>query len=126
MIIWSGWGVLTAVLALIGAVAGDQALQPLIAPLSPALPANSGIAIGLLLAALANGLIASRLNGPGRELIDAQTGQRVVLRRRNSLFFIPMRYWTAVLLVLAVGSLFLPKTDTPSNTSAALSSRSAG
>ncbi len=44
-----------------------------------------------------------RLNGgPGRVLTDQATGQTVVLRRRHSLFFIPMQWWSVSLAIAEV------------------------
>ncbi len=50
-----------------------------------------------------------RLNGrPGCELIDPKTGGRVVLRRRRTLFWVPMQYMSGVLLFVAVFVFFAP------------------
>jgi hypothetical protein len=46
-----------------------------------------------------------RLNtAPGRTVIDKQTGQEISLRRKHSLFFVPMEYWGPI---VAVGGLLL-------------------
>ena len=111
MIVWSGWGVLTVIFGLLGVLAGRAGLEPLLLRLNSSLPLNTGLAIGLLAAALVNGFVALRLGSAGRELIDAQTGQRAVLQRPNTLFFIPMRYWSVVFLVLAIAALFAPAID---------------
>jgi hypothetical protein len=44
-----------------------------------------------------------------RELVDVNTGERVVLSSGggNSLFFVPMEYWAAIFLVLGVVFLFI-------------------
>lgn len=63
------------------------------------------------MAAIVNWFVGVRLNNrPGRELIGTKTGQRVVLRRRNTLFFVPMQFWSVPLLVLGSASLFNPAT----------------
>ena len=115
MIVWSGWGVLTVIFGLLGVLAGRAGLEPLLVRLSSSLPPNTGLAIGLLAAALVNGFVALRLGSAGRELIDARSGQRVVLRRPNTLFFIPMRYWSVVFVVLAIAALFAPAIDDAPN-----------
>ena len=62
-----------------------------------------GLVAGLLAAAVVNWFVGIRLNNrPGRELIDAKTGERVVLRRRHSLFFVPMQWWSVPLAAGAV------------------------
>ena len=126
MIIWSGWGVLTVIFGLLGVLAGRAGLEPLLLRLSSSLPPNTGLAVGLLAAAVVNGFVALRLGSAGRELIDARTGQRVVLRRPNTLFFIPMRYWSVVFLALAIAALFAPAIDDAPGQAASLSRPSAG
>ena len=44
-----------------------------------------------------------------RELIDEKTGDKVTLHRQSSLFFIPFRYWTYILLGIGVLSFFINK-----------------
>jgi hypothetical protein len=102
MIIWSGLGILTAVIALLGFAGGGALIK--------VLPQPYAIPAGLLIAAAVNFAFASWASDPskGREMIDAKTGQRIILLRRHSLFFIPVRYWTyiiavAALLLLAAG-----------------------
>lgn len=98
MIIWSGWGVLTALFA-VGAVAGGVLLEAVLRPIG--LPAQSGLIIGWLIAAVVNWLVGTRLNnGPARELVDPRTGQHVILRRRHTLFWIPMQYYSVLMVIL--------------------------
>ncbi|WP_419899351.1 hypothetical protein [Roseomonas sp. USHLN139] len=103
MIIWQGWGILTLLIlggvpalgvALLGAAMGSRP-----APLPFTL---ATLALVLLGGAL-NWWVGRRLNGgPGRELIDARTGQRVLLRPRHALFWIPMQYWSVLSLLAAL------------------------
>ncbi|MGU3538044.1 hypothetical protein [Methylobacterium sp. A54F] len=100
MIIWSGWGFLPVLFGGLGMVAGVL-LDPLLARLG--LPAQSGLIVGWLAAAAVNGWVGTRLNGgQGRELIDPTTGQRVILRRRHTLFWIPMQYYSVLMLLLGI------------------------
>jgi hypothetical protein len=114
MIVWSGFGFVTAIIAIVCLVLGA----------STGLPAQAEAAAGLLTAAAINFLFVRWVDDPGRgrEMIDAQTGQRVYLRRRNSLFFIPVRYWTYILFALAILSLVvqqLPRKTAPQTPSQA-------
>ena len=98
MIIWSGWGLLTAVFAFIGAVLGvisGSFLGPM-----------GGGVIGGCLAAYLNHIVAKSA-GKGKVLIDPATNQEVHLKKSNSLFFIPMSWFTPLLLLggLAFGIL---------------------
>lgn len=98
MIVWSGWGVLTALFA-VGGVAVGILIETVLR--SVGLPAQSGLVLGWLIAAIVNWLVGTRLNnGPVRELVDPRTGQRVILRRRHTLFWIPMQYYSVLMLIL--------------------------
>lgn len=68
------------------------------------------LAAALLVAAAVTWLWGSRLNrGPGRTVIDKQTGREEVLGGpgRHRLFFVPMQYWGPILAVGALVSLIL-------------------
>ena len=105
MIIWRGWGVLTiAIVVLVGG---------LVTAISFNLLKETGrfvglaFTAGLVAAALVNWFVGRRLNSaPGRELMDPATGQRVVLRRSHDLFFVPMEWWSVLLLIGALISFF--------------------
>ena len=102
MIVWSGWGFLTVLFAVSGAVLGN-ALKPVLDRSFVHLPGSTGLAVGLLAAACVNWLVGMRLNrAPGRDIIDAKAGQRLVFRRPNSLFWIPMQYVSVLMLIAAV------------------------
>jgi hypothetical protein len=98
MIIWSGWGVLSALIAAI-AFAGGVLLNLQLPRVG--IPAPTGLVLAWLVGASANWVLGKRLNGrPGREMIDARTGQRVLLVRKHTLFWIPMQYYSIPMLVL--------------------------
>ena len=102
MVIWSGLGILALVFAVLGAI-GGAGLVNSTGGLGLGLPEDVGIALGLGVAAVVNWFVGVGLNRrAGRELIDAQTGERVVLRRRHRLFWVPMQYWSVVMAVFAV------------------------
>lgn len=100
MLIWSGWGILVALFAMAGLVGGallDQA-DPMLK--------GYGVPLGAVLAAALTFGLASWLGrDAGRVLVDPATGQQVVLRRRDSLFFIPVRIWTYIFL--GMGAIML-------------------
>ncbi|KQP40055.1 hypothetical protein ASF49_21355 [Methylobacterium sp. Leaf104] len=104
MIIWSGWGMVSALIggaALVISVLLDPALARL------GVPTPTGVVLVWLAAAFANWTLGIRLNGrPGRELIDPRTGERVVLRARHTLFWIPMQYYSVLMLLLGALAAF--------------------
>lgn len=63
-------------------------------------------AIALALAAAVVWFVGTWLNSrPGRELVDAHTGERVVFARRHTLFFLPVQYFA---IVVGIAALVLP------------------
>jgi hypothetical protein len=107
---WSGLGFLTVAFGFGGGVAGSL-LSDLIQggtahndPMDTLL-----IAAGLLAGAIANWFCGRRLNAhPDRVLIDEATKQRVILRRRHNLFWLPMQWWSIPIAILAVLIAFTP------------------
>lgn len=100
MIIWSGWGalsVLIAGVALVLSVLVDPALARF------GIPTPTGVVALWLSAAALNWIVGTRLNArPDRELVDPRTGQTVILRARHTLFRIPMQYLSVLMLLLGV------------------------
>ncbi len=103
MIVWSGLGFLGL---LIPIVTGPLAVFLANAIFGPAYGATHmwPLALGVLIGAGLVYLLSVRLDQPGRLLIDPATGQRVIMKSRHTLFWIPLR-WIAV--VTAVIGLFL-------------------
>lgn len=92
MIVWSGLGFLVPAIAfaiwvimnlMVDGMYGDGAdAERVVAS-----------AIALLLSAPAIWFSGKALEGPGRVVIDKETGEEMILRPRHTLFFIPMKYW---------------------------------
>jgi len=103
MIVWRGYGFLVVLLAVAGMVLGQLGVEALPEGYRP-----GGAFVGLVLAAaLVYGL--HRLieaKQPARVLVDKNTGQEVVFKPKHDLFFIPLKYWSLVLVVLAVVQFF--------------------
>ena len=98
MIIWSGWGMLSALIAGAGLI-GSVLLDPALARLG--IPTPTGVILVWVAAAGFNWWLGTRLNNrPGRELLDPRTGQTVILRSRHTLFWIPMQYVSVLMLCL--------------------------
>ena len=90
MIIWSGWGVLSIVFAVIGIVVGGI--------VGSVAGAMGGGVVGGAVAAVLNHFVAKAL-GTGKIMIDPATNQQVMLKKSNSLFFIPMTWFTGIFLI---------------------------
>jgi len=80
---------------LVGGIVGNAA----------GLSSRQRITIGIceVLAAIALWFTGVRLNrDTERRLVDPKTGQGVIIRRRHTLFWIPMQYWAPVLALIGV------------------------
>jgi hypothetical protein len=94
--VWTGWGILVVLYALVALVVGTVVRNAAGGSL------RAGLTIGLceVLAAVAVWFTGVLLNGQTDPvLVDANTGKQVRLRRRHTLFWIPMQYWAPILAV---------------------------
>jgi len=93
-LVWQGWGILSVFIPVLCTV------------LFAGLPNGLGIGIGLLVGATANAYIGHRLNNqPGQVLVDKNTGAEVVLRKKHTLFYVPMQYVSVLWAVLGIFAL---------------------
>lgn len=97
LLIWSGWGLVTGAILGIGILFGIKVLGPEIG-------LEYGGALGLTLAAAVNFPIGRFLNNPNKDriVVDEVTGERLALKKRSTLFFIPMQWWSVIALILVV------------------------
>lgn len=105
MLIWRGWGILAVVIGF-GALLATQFIVDAVAgrgTYSENSEQFAGPAVAL--AGLLVFFLGRWLNDPsrGRVLVDKETGQEIVDKPRNDLFFIPMEIWGALLVVLGIG-----------------------
>jgi hypothetical protein len=113
MIVWSGWGILVAVVAVVSflvtgfvinaAMQNDQYYETHGWP--------KLVAFAFAVAALIVWPLGRAFNRPrpDRGLLDPRTGEPAVMTPGggHTLFFIPMEYWAPILLVLGVVFLFV-------------------
>jgi hypothetical protein len=102
MIIWRGWGIVVAVIAFLGLLAGQLVGTAIYGPVGYEQNATWLVGSGLLVAAGVLWPIGQRMNSGGRVLIDKETGQELMLKPGHSLFFIPVQYWSPILAVIAL------------------------
>lgn len=104
MIVWSGWGLLVIVFAMLGFFLGTAAAKEIVSlvPLPVGTQANLIFLIGgALSAAMIYFFAAWRESAPGRVLVDEISGERMEMHASaGSLFFIPMRWWAWIILIL--------------------------
>jgi hypothetical protein len=103
MIIWQGFGFLVVLYTFIAALLGEY--------LSEKLTGNGEyyqhhaypLSLALAVAAFATYLTARAFDKRSSKVfIDKETGRDVILKRTHSLFFIPMLYWSFILLIASV------------------------
>ena len=104
MVIWSGLGFLALIIAAIVFIATQFAIDAAMGAGSYqsviwAIPL-AGIISGALIYFIGNMLNSK----PGKILIDPDTNQPVELKRRHTLFWIPMQFWG---LIVAIGSIVM-------------------
>lgn len=99
MIIWQGRGFLVLGVVLLATLVIQGSVEAFFS--RAVWEANrSGVwALALVVSAGGVWLLAQRMRDPGRELVDPATGETVLLRRQDSFFFVPVRYWPLILLI---------------------------
>jgi len=113
MIVWRGKGILVLFIAVLGLVVGTaiaMLAQSIGIPgVTQVTSPIYGISAGMLVAAVGNFYFARWLADPTkvRTLVDPETNRTFIFRDRSSLMFIPVRYWTYVLIALAILSFAL-------------------
>jgi hypothetical protein len=63
--------------------------------------------VSMLISAAVLWFLGTKLTDLGRQLIDPQTGQVVTLRKKHTLFWIPMQYFGIILALAGIVRLFI-------------------
>jgi hypothetical protein len=104
MIIWNGLGYLVAVVGFAALILTEVLAEKITGDDQFYQQHGWVILIGMLVAAASTyGLHRLLPLQKGRVVIDKETGQEMVLRSNHSLFFIPVKWWPLVFVVLGVG-----------------------
>ena len=101
MIIWSGFGFLAGVIPVLCYMAMSKLCQIAYGPAYTDAHSWPG-ALGTLLGAMAVYVLAKKLDTPTRTLVDKATGETVVIKRKHTLFFIPMEIWAGILAIVSI------------------------
>ena len=111
MIIWSGWGFLVAVIGFGCLMLSELSVEAAMKDDRYYQEHGWPKLVAFLAAAIIVWPLGRLLNRrrQDRELIDPNTGERVVLQSggNHSLFFIPIEYWAAVFAALGLVFLFV-------------------
>ena len=107
MIIWRGWGIIVFFVVFASSLVAQVLTNTLTG--SGAYWKEHGwpFACALACSGAVIWLIDQRLSrGRDRTLVDVQTGERVVIRRAHDFFFLRLRWWGVICVVLSVMLLF--------------------
>lgn len=102
MIVWKGWGIMALIIPLLCSLAVGTALD---AYHGENFYQSSVWAMPAVLAvsALFVYLFGARVNNkPGRLLIDPENNERVELKQIHSMFWIPLQYWSVIIVVISL------------------------
>ncbi len=105
MIVWSGFGWVVPVIAVVCLLIGNILI-------GENWSANTWAQAGTLLLAAILVFAFDRLfleKRADKTLMNKETGEDVILRRNDSLFFIPVRFWPYILVGIAVLVKFFAK-----------------
>jgi hypothetical protein len=110
MIIWRGFGFLVAVIALVALALTEQVSERITSDQQFYQQHGWVALVGMLIAAaLTYGLHRLLILQKGRAVIDKETGQEIVLRSDHSLFFVPVKLWPVVFVVLGLVLAVVPR-----------------
>ena len=99
--IWRGWGILVFVIVFVSSLCMNIATLSLGGKgywEAHAWPFASSLFVAAALIFLLDRYVLSE---SGRALVDPATGERIVLKPKHDLFFIPMKWWSLLCLVIA-------------------------
>ena len=107
MIVWQGWGMLGAmipmVLYLTDRFLFDQVYGRGYSDSHVWVSCMSLLLGGVLVVVLG----FKFKQASGRELVDPNTGKRVVLRRKQTIFFMPLEIFGVILIAFGIGHFFI-------------------
>jgi hypothetical protein len=108
IIVWRGWGIVVVPIAFVAFALAVAVVEQ--AHIGPGAISGLVFVAASGLGALGIWLIAHRIESePGRVFIEKQTGREIVVRRSaGSLFFIPTRYWSFIVVGIGVVAAIQP------------------
>jgi hypothetical protein len=102
MVIWTGRGILIVLVFFATGI--------ILAPIVPKDYWNYVFAFASFITAAFSWFMGDKWNNEeGRPVIDVKTGQKIILKRNHSLFFIKMQYWGIIFSI--IGLIILLKTS---------------
>jgi len=104
-VVWSGYGFLALIIPVALMVAGQFGMDALLGG-GWYSAHKAAAAVVLMVAAALVWIVGVKLNSDqGRVLVDPQTQEQVVLKRRHTIFWIPMQWASAFIAAIAIVQL---------------------
>jgi len=104
-VVWSGYGFLAFLIPIALVLAGHLGTDALLGGGWYAAH-KAAAAVLLMVAAALVWVVGVKLNSdPGRVLVDPQTQEQVVFKRRHTIFWIPMQWASALIAAMAIVAL---------------------
>lgn len=102
MIVWTGLGFLVPVILFAGVLAAEIITEAITGDASYYQENSWPMIAGFVVAAIVLDLVNRRIKTPReRFVVDQETGERLVISEpSHTFFFIPIRYWPVLLLVI--------------------------
>jgi hypothetical protein len=107
MIVWTGLGLILPlicllILSLFGHVGGLVGF-----------PAPYKWLLGGIFASALLWYCGAKVNDPSKDrtVVDAKTGEKLTLKKRHTLFFMPVQWWSLAVMAMALSIAFDPKPD---------------
>jgi hypothetical protein len=103
MLVWRGWGIGVLLIAVVVNLLVQTLINQLMGDASYGQSHGWTWLPSLGLAAVAVWFAGVKLDArPGRRVIDAETGQELILKASHDLFWIPFKYWAFPILALGI------------------------
>jgi hypothetical protein len=105
MVVWSRWGFLVILLLIPSFMIADiPFLVGYVVTGSIQTPGPLYVSVLCAVWGISCIVIGNRINDPQKDrvVVDAQTNQKFVIRKRSTLFWIPMQYWGYIIIAAGV------------------------
>ena len=98
MLVWKGWGISAIIIPVTCAVLMELSVDASFG-VGYYKAASWPMPLALLLSSIPVFILGHKLNKrPGRMLVDPETNERVELKTTHTVFWIPMQYWSLVII----------------------------
>lgn len=106
MLVWQGLGAFVFVVPFFVWLGSQLVATSVAGADAPSVHGQLIAAIALLISAGPVWLLARRFDArPGWQVIDKATGHEVTIRQRHAMFFVQMRYWAVIYVVVGFALL---------------------